>query len=77
MDLYEVLGIRKAATAAEVRRAWQRKARALHPALNPGDPVAAERYREVARAWEVLSDPKRRDAYDRGEREPAPVEPVP
>jgi molecular chaperone DnaJ len=77
MDLYEVLGIRRAATAAEVRRAWQRKARALHPALNPGDPVAAERYREVAHAWEVLSDTKRRAAYDRGEREPAPVEPVP
>jgi molecular chaperone DnaJ len=77
MDLYEVLGVRRAATAAEVRRAWQRKSRVLHPALNPGDPVAAERYREVARAWEVLSDPKRRAAYDRGEREPAPVEPVP
>jgi molecular chaperone DnaJ len=77
MDFYEVLGVRKAATAAEVRRAWQRKSRALHPALNPGDPVAAEHYREVARAWEVLSDPKRRAAYDRGEREAAPVEPVP
>jgi molecular chaperone DnaJ len=77
MDLYEVLGVRKVATAAEVRRAWQRKSRALHPALNPGDPVAAERYREVARAWEVLSDPKRRAAYDRGDREPAPVEPAP
>ncbi len=77
MDLYEVLGVRKAATAAEVRRAWQRKSRALHPALNPGDPVAAAHYRVVARAWEVLSDPKRRGAYDRGEREPTPVEPVP
>jgi molecular chaperone DnaJ len=76
MDLYEVLAVRKGATAAEIRRAWQRKARALHPALNPGDPVAAQRYEEVARAWEVLSDPKRRAAYDRGEREPAPVAPV-
>ena len=77
MDLYEVLGVRRAATAADVRRAWQRKSRALHPALNPGDPVAAERYREVAHAWEVLSDAKRRAAYDRGEEEPAPVEPTP
>jgi molecular chaperone DnaJ len=77
MDLYEVLRIRKAATPAEVRRAWQRKARALHPALNPGDPVAAERYREAAHAWEVLSDPKRRAAYDRGEREPTPVQAAP
>jgi molecular chaperone DnaJ len=77
MDLYEVLGIRRAATAAEVRRAWLRKSRALHPALNPGDPVAAERYREAAHAWEVLSDAKRRAAFDRGEEEPAPVEPAP
>jgi molecular chaperone DnaJ len=77
MDLYEVLGVRKAATAAEIRRAWQRKSRALHPALNPGDPVAAERYEEAARAWEVLSDPKRRAAYDRGETEPREAAPAP
>ncbi len=77
MDLYEALGVRRAASAAEIRRAWQRKSRALHPALNPGDPVAAERYREVVHAWELLSDPKRRAAYDRGETEAAPVEPTP
>jgi molecular chaperone DnaJ len=76
MDLYEVLGVPQAASAAEIRRAWQRKSRALHPALNPGDPVAAERYGEVARAWEVLSDARRRAAYDRGELEPTRVEPV-
>ncbi len=77
MDLYEALGVRKAATATEIRRAWQRKSRALHPALNPGDPVAAERYHDAARAWEVLSDTRSRAAYDRGELDPAPVEPVP
>jgi molecular chaperone DnaJ len=77
MDLYEALGVGKGAKPAEIRRAWQRKARALHPALNPGDPVAAQHYREAASAWEVLSDPKRRAAYDRGEREPDPVAPVP
>lgn len=77
MDLYEALGVRRAASAAEIRRGWQRKSRALHPALNPGDPVAAERYREVVYAWERLSDPKRRAAYDRGEREPTKVEPTP
>jgi molecular chaperone DnaJ len=77
MDLYELLGVRRSASAAEVRRGWQRKSRALHPALNPGDPVAAERYKEAAHAWEVLSDPKRRAAYDRGEREPSPVAPAP
>jgi molecular chaperone DnaJ len=76
MDLYEALGVRKEATAAEIRRAWQRKARALHPALNPGDPVTADRYRQVARAFEVLADPKRRAAYDRGELLPEPALPV-
>lgn len=76
MDLYEVLGVPRAAKTAEIRRAWQRKSRALHPALNPGDPVAAEQYREVVRAWEVLSDARNRSAYDRGELDPTPVEPV-
>jgi len=76
MDLYEALGVRRGATAAEIRRAWQRKSRALHPALNPGDPVAADRYRDVSRAFDVLSDPKRRAAYDRGELAPEPVTPV-
>ncbi len=76
MDLYERLGVRRGAGASEVRRAWQRVSRALHPALNPGDPVAAERYREAAEAFGVLSDPHRRAAYDRGELPPAPVEPA-
>jgi molecular chaperone DnaJ len=77
MDLYEALGVRRAASAAEIRRAWQRKSRALHPALNPGDPVAAETYRQVVHAWERLSDPARRAAYDRGETEPTKVEATP
>jgi molecular chaperone DnaJ len=77
MDLYEALGIGRGAKPAEIRRAWQRKARALHPALNPGDPVAVQQYQEAERAFEVLSDPKRRAAYDRGEQEPDPVAPVP
>ena len=67
MDLYERLGTRHGAGSSEIRRAWQRLSRALHPALNPGDPVAAERYRDAAQAFEVLSDPQRRAAYDRGE----------
>jgi molecular chaperone DnaJ len=67
VDYYEVLGIRRGATAAEVRRAFQKLARHLHPALNPGDPVAAERFRVVSLAFEVLSDPPRRAAYDRGD----------
>jgi molecular chaperone DnaJ len=77
MDPYEVLGVRRHAGPAEIRRAWQRLSRALHPALNPGDPVAAERYREVSLAFDVLSDPQRRAAYDRGERPSPPVAPAP
>jgi len=74
MDLYERLGTRHGAGSSEIRRAWQRLSRALHPALNPGDPVAAERYRDAAQAFEVLSDPLRRAAYDRGELPAVPVE---
>ena len=68
MDLYERLGVRRAAGGADIRRAWQRLSRALHPAVNPGDPVAAERYQAAVRAFEILGDPQRRAAYDRGVR---------
>ncbi len=71
-DLYDVLGVRRGATAAELRRAHQRLARQLHPALNPGDPRAVERFRALTAAFQVLSDPERRAAYDRGERVKAP-----
>ena len=67
MDLYQALGVRRGATTAEVRRAYQKLARMLHPDLNPGDPQAAERFRDVSSAFAVLSDPQRRAAYDRGE----------
>src|SRR5512143_2734899 len=77
MELYEALGVQRGSSAAEIRRAWQRLSRALHPALNPGDPAAAERYREAAQAFEVLSDPQRRAAYDRGELPATPVGPAP
>jgi molecular chaperone DnaJ len=77
MELYEALGVRHAASAAEIRRAWQRLSRALHPALNPGDPAAAERYQQAEAAFQVLSDPQRRAAYDRGELPAAPGVPLP
>jgi molecular chaperone DnaJ len=77
MDAYEALGVRRTASPAEIRRAWQRLSRALHPALNPGDPAAAERYVEAERAFSVLSDPQRRAAYDRGERPAVAVAPPP
>src|SRR5258708_34905752 len=77
MDLYELLRVRRNASETEVRRAYQRLARALHPDLNPGDPVAADRFRTVSRAFEVLSDSERRAAYDRGEASPDPATPLP
>jgi molecular chaperone DnaJ len=67
MDLYAVLGVRKNASAADIRRAYQKLARLLHPDLNPGDPQAAERFRAVSSAFTVLTDAQRRAAYDRGE----------
>ncbi len=77
MDLYQLLGVRRTATVAEVRRAYQKHARRLHPALNPGDPVARQRFEEMSRAFEVLSDPQRRAAYDRGEVRSTPRPPAP
>ncbi len=75
MDFYDLLGVRRAASEAEIRRAYQKHARRFHPDLNPGDPVAAERFRQVALAFEVLSDARRRGEYDRGGHVAAPVAP--
>ena len=77
LDLYELLGVRRNASVAELRRAFQKRARALHPDLNPGDPVTAERFRAVSVAFEVLSDPQRRSEYDRGEHKPVTSPPGP
>jgi molecular chaperone DnaJ len=77
MGLYEALGVRSDATAAQIRRAYQKLARRLHPDLNPGDPAAAERFREVSAAFEVLADPRRRAEYDRGELPRGSVTTVP
>jgi molecular chaperone DnaJ len=76
MDLYEILGVRKSASTAEIRRAYQKRARSLHPDLNPGDPAASEGFRAIAQAFEVLQDPQRRAAYDRGEPSPILVAPA-
>lgn len=72
MDYYEILGIRRSASTAELRRAYTRLARQLHPALHPLDPRAADRFSAVSRAFEVLRDPDARARYDRGEKEPEP-----
>jgi molecular chaperone DnaJ len=64
-DLYELLGVSRDADAAAIKKAYRGLARQLHPDVNP-DPATQERFKEVSRAYEVLSDPQKRAAYDRG-----------
>jgi molecular chaperone DnaJ len=63
-DLYEVLGIQRGAAEAEIKKAFRRLARELHPDVNREDPRAEEKFKEAAEAYEVLSDPERRRTYD-------------
>jgi DnaJ-class molecular chaperone len=64
-DYYETLGVERGASETEVKRAFRRLARELHPDVNAHDPEAEEKFKAAAEAYEVLSDPERRATYDR------------
>jgi len=64
-DYYATLGVRRDASADEVKKAYRRLARELHPDVNP-DPETQEKFKEITQAYEVLSDPKKREMYDLG-----------
>jgi molecular chaperone DnaJ len=65
-DFYSILGVDRRFSPTKLRRAYQRRAREFHPDLHPGSAEAASMFALVAQAFEILSDPERRNAYDRG-----------
>ena len=64
---YETLGVKKDATAAQIRSAYLKLAKKHHPDLNPGDKVAEERFKAISAAHDLLTDPEKRARFDRGE----------
>ena len=63
-DYYEVLGVAKDASDADIKKAYRQLAKQYHPDLHPGDTECEARFKEVAEAYAVLSDPDKRSKYD-------------
>ena len=67
-DPYKILGVAKTATVDEIRKAYRKLAKALHPDANPDNKAAEERFKSVSQAFKLLSDPQKRAEYDAGQR---------
>ena len=66
-DLYQILGVSKTATSADIKKAYHKIARTCHPDVAKNDPKAADKFKEATAAYEILSDEKKRRQYDAGE----------
>src|SRR6202789_6067 len=64
-DYYHVLGVERNATAEDIKKAYRKLAVKYHPDKNPGDKAAEEKFKELGEAYEILSNPDKRAAYDR------------